>query len=190
MTYPNPPQGGNCARTSKGDFRCREGNFALNNIKTTNHHEIITRSPEQTRALGQRLGQRLDKGMVLGLNGDLGSGKTCFVQGLARGLEVSEVYDITSPTYTLINEYPGRLPLYHVDLYRLGGHVDSGDLGLDEIFYDGGVVAVEWADRLAPRDWPPTYLDLVFTIEPDDSRRIRINAYGLADDNLLKELFG
>ena len=152
--------------------------------------EIITHSPEQTRALGEKLGRRLDQGLVLGLNGDLGSGKTCFVQGLARGLEVSAAYDITSPTYTLIHEYPGRIALTHVDLYRLESPVDLVDMGLDEILYDNGVVAVEWADRLASRDWPPAYLDLAFTIESDDSRRIRIQACGLVDHNLIKELFG
>jgi len=152
-------------------------------------NDIITHSPEQTRVLGKNLGQRLDKGLVLGLNGDLGSGKTCFVQGLARGLEVSAAYDITSPTYTLIHEYPGRLPLYHVDLYRLESPVDSAAMGLDEILYDNAVVAVEWADRLAPRDWPPVYLSLDFTIESDDSRRIRVQACGLVDDNLIKGLF-
>ena len=153
-------------------------------------HDIITHSAEQTRALGKKLGQRLEQGLVIGLNGDLGSGKTCFVQGLARGLAVSVDYDITSPTYTLINEYPGRLPLYHVDLYRLDAPVDSAALGLDEILYDNVVVAVEWADRLSPRDWPPVYISLDFAIESDHNRRIHINACGRAGDNLIKKLFG
>lgn len=153
-------------------------------------YDIITHSPRQTRALGNELGQRLDKGMVLGLNGDLGSGKTCFVQGLARGLEVPAAYDITSPTYTLIHEYPGRLPLYHVDLYRLESPVDSAAMGLDDILYGNVVVAVEWADRLAPGDWPPAYFELVFTIASGHSRRICIQPCGRADDNLIKELSG
>jgi len=152
--------------------------------------DIITHCPEQTRALGKKLGQGLERGLMLGLKGDLGSGKTCFVQGLARGLEVSAAYNITSPTYTLINEYPGRLKLYHVDLFRLDGPVDPSAIGLDDILYDNAVVAVEWADRLASQDWPPALLNLDFAFESDNSRRIRMRASGPVDDNLIKELFG
>ena len=89
--------------------------------------EFQTHSHGQTVALGRALGRRLHQGIVLLLFGDLGSGKTAFTQGLARGLEVPASFIVTSPTYTLINEYPGRVPLYHVDLYRLPAPVDPDE---------------------------------------------------------------
>ncbi|MGD8702479.1 MAG: tRNA (adenosine(37)-N6)-threonylcarbamoyltransferase complex ATPase subunit type 1 TsaE, partial [Desulfosarcina sp.] len=91
---------------------------------------IETRSYEKTVALGCTLGRRLEQATVFLLFGDLGSGKTAFAQGLARGLDVPPSYIVTSPTYTLINEYPGKLPFYHVDLYRLPTPVDPDELGL------------------------------------------------------------
>ena len=94
---------------------------------------VTTRSPGATRALGRAIGEQLSRAMVVALYGDLGSGKTVLVQGLARGLAVPEDYPVTSPSYTLINEYPGRLTLYHVDLYRLAGVSDFEDIGLFDI---------------------------------------------------------
>jgi len=150
--------------------------------------EITTHNPEQTRALGRCIGQQLMRGITLRLYGNLGSGKTCFVQGLARGLAVTDDYDITSPTYTLINEYPGRLPLFHIDLYRLGGSVDAETIGLWEIFGDDdAVAAVEWAERLPDEAWPDRNLKLDFTASNDQSRTIRIFGYGLETDNLIIE---
>ena len=109
---------------------------------------LITRSPEETRALGAAMGRRIDPPAVVALTGDLGSGKTCFVQGLAEGLEAPPEFYITSPSYTLINEYPGRCPLYHIDLYRLDGVEDTADIGLDDALCGDGVAAIEWPDRL------------------------------------------
>lgn len=150
-------------------------------------NEIITHTPDQTSALGRCLGQKIKKGLPLRLRGDLGSGKTCFVQGLARGLDVPKAYDITSPTYTLINEYPGRLPLFHVDLYRLEGSVDAEMIGLWEIFDMDAVAAVEWSERLAEHEWPEQHLKIDFTIINDEQRRIRLFGYGRGMDNLIKE---
>ena len=147
--------------------------------------EIITHSSKQTHALGRCLGQQLKYGIALRLCGDLGSGKTCFVQGLARGLEVPDAYEITSPTYTLINEYPGRLPLYHADLYRLDGSVDAEMLGLWEVFDSQSVAAVEWSERLAEEEWPERHLKIDFTIIDDDRRRIQLIGYGRDTDNLI-----
>ena len=110
--------------------------------------QITTNSTEETREFGKRIGLWLGDGNVLFLTGDLGSGKTTFVQGIAKGLEVPGDYYVTSPTYTLINEYPGRYPLFHVDLYRIENQVDLEDIGLDEMLYDDGVIVIEWADRL------------------------------------------
>jgi tRNA threonylcarbamoyladenosine biosynthesis protein TsaE len=144
-----------------------------------------TRSSEQSTALGRIVGQQLNSGLSLLLYGDLGSGKTAFSQGLARGLDVPEVYAITSPTYTLINEYPGRLPFYHVDLYRLKDPIDPEELGLDEIMEENVVVAVEWSDRLHPQDRPSQRLDLFFSVTGENQRSVNINGYGLGASNLL-----
>lgn len=150
--------------------------------------ETITQSVEQTRQLGRSLGRLLKTGTILRLNGHLGSGKTSFVQGLALGLDVPEAYPITSPSYTLINEYPGRLPLIHVDLYRLAGPEDADAIGLWEHFGRSAVVAVEWADRLDDCHWPENALSLDFRIREDDSRSICLNGYGLERDNLIRDI--
>ena len=112
---------------------------------TLSARRIVTRSPEETQALAASLARELGPGSVLALHGELGSGKTCFVQGLAMGLGVTE--PVNSPTYTLVNEYRGSLPLYHVDLYRIRQPSEVLSLGLDEYLYGDGVVAVEWAER-------------------------------------------
>ena len=150
-------------------------------------YELATCNPEQTRDLGSQLGRRIQGGLTIRLNGDLGSGKTCFVQGLARGLEVPENYDITSPTYALIHEYPGRIPLYHVDLYRLRGSMDADSVGLWELFDMEAVVAVEWEERLDESDWPETGLKIELRIAGDAKRHIRLFGYGLESDNLIRE---
>lgn len=84
----------------------------------------------------------------MALTGELGAGKTCLTQGIAKGLEISEGYYVTSPTFTLINEYPGRIPLYHMDVYRLSGSRDLEDMGYEEYFYGDGVVVIEWAEKV------------------------------------------
>ena len=107
--------------------------------------DVISHSVEQTRRLGARLAEYLEPGDVVLLSGNLGAGKTVFAQGLAAGLGVDE--PVTSPTFTLIHEYSGRLPLYHVDLYRIGGEAEAGDLGLEDYLYGDGVTVIEWAER-------------------------------------------
>ncbi|MBI5063450.1 MAG: tRNA (adenosine(37)-N6)-threonylcarbamoyltransferase complex ATPase subunit type 1 TsaE [Desulfatitalea sp.] len=148
---------------------------------------ITTHSPEQTRLLGYCLGNCIRKGIALRLHGDLGSGKTCFVQGLAQGLEVPDGYVIASPTYALINEYQGRLPLYHVDLYRLEGGLDADRIGLGEILGYEAVVAVEWAERLPANEWPEENLTIDFATTDDQRRSIRLIGYGRSMDNLIME---
>ncbi len=111
--------------------------------------EIISRSAQQTMEIARLLGGKLRKGDILALSGELGSGKTCFTGGLARGLGVSENYQITSPTFTLINEYPASCNLYHFDVYRLNGYSEFEDLGYEEYFSRGGVVVIEWAEKIA-----------------------------------------
>jgi tRNA threonylcarbamoyladenosine biosynthesis protein TsaE len=107
---------------------------------------IESRSPHETKSWGRRLASILEGGELLGLIGDLGAGKTCFIKGLARGLSLREE-DILSPTFTMIQEHHGRFPLYHIDLYRLE-EATLNDLGLREYLFSKGVAAVEWFERL------------------------------------------
>ena len=109
--------------------------------------EYITNSPEETEALGAALARRLLPGTVIAYRGDLGAGKTAFTRGLARGLGVKE--SVTSPTYTIVNEYPGgRLPLFHFDMYRLGSADELFDIGWEDYLERGGVCAVEWSENV------------------------------------------
>jgi tRNA threonylcarbamoyladenosine biosynthesis protein TsaE len=107
---------------------------------------IESRSPHETKSWGRRLASLLEGGELLGLIGDLGSGKTVFIKGLASGLSLREE-DILSPTFTMIQEHRGRFPLYHIDLYRLE-EATLDDLGLREYLFSQGVAAVEWFERL------------------------------------------
>src|SRR5208337_1338562 len=107
---------------------------------------IESRSPHETKSWGRRLATLLQGGELLGLIGDLGAGKTCFIKGLAQGLSLREE-DILSPTFTMIQEHHGRFPLYHIDLYRLE-EATLDDLGLREYLFSEGVAAVEWFERL------------------------------------------
>jgi tRNA threonylcarbamoyladenosine biosynthesis protein TsaE len=109
---------------------------------------VVSRSPEETEGAGERLGRTLGAGDVVALTGELGTGKTCFIQGLVRGLGVTR--QATSPTFVLVNEYRGRMPVHHVDAYRTTRLTELMDLGLPELFDEGGVTVVEWADKLGP----------------------------------------
>ena len=109
---------------------------------------IESARPEETQAVGERLGAALEPGDVVALTGELGAGKTCFTQGLARGLGVPR--RAVSPTFVLVNEYRGRMPVHHVDAYRTASMTELLDLGLEEMFAGDGVTIVEWADKLRP----------------------------------------
>ena len=110
--------------------------------------QFITKSPEETELLGQKLGAVLRGGEVIAYRGDLGAGKTAFTRGLARGLGIS--MRVTSPTYTIVNEYTGgRLPLFHFDMYRLGSSDELFDIGWEDYLLRGGVCAVEWSENVA-----------------------------------------
>ena len=109
--------------------------------------EYITHSPEETEKIGAALAQKLNAGTVIAYRGDLGAGKTAFTRGLARGLGYRE--SVTSPTYTIVNEYlGGRLPLFHFDMYRLGSADDLWDIGWEDYLDRGGVCAVEWSENV------------------------------------------
>ena len=108
---------------------------------------FLTHSPEETEALGEALGRRLRGGEIIAYYGGLGAGKTAFTRGLARGLDISA--RVTSPTYTIVNEYlGGRLPLFHFDMYRLSSADDLFDIGWEDYLLRGGVCAVEWSENV------------------------------------------
>jgi len=154
---------------------------------TSKQINIKTHSTDETRKLGQKIGILIKQPLVIALTGDLGSGKTAFVQGLAKGLAVPDGYYITSPTFTLINEYPGRYPLVHVDLYRLETIDGLEDIGLDEMLHGQAVLAIEWADKL----WdglPAEHLLITLEIIDDDRRTLGLNATGQNVVNLIKAL--
>lgn len=136
-------------------------------------------SPEDTFALGLRIGEGAEPGQIYMLNGDLGVGKTVFTQGLAAGLQIRE--PVSSPTFTILQEYDsGRLPLYHFDVYRLGDAEELEEIGCDDYFFGNGVCLVEWAERI--REWIPDGA-MTVTIEKDlekgfDYRKIIIEGMG------------
>ena len=131
---------------------------------------FITNGPEETEALGARLARALEPGAVVAFTGDLGAGKTAFVRGLARGLGVQD--RVTSPTFTVVNEYEGgRLPLFHFDLYRLGSADELFDIGWEDYLARGGVCAVEWSERMEELLEPGT-IRVDLRRGEDESRRV------------------
>jgi len=155
----------------------------------TKEHTIMTHSVDETRILGQKIGTLINQPLVIALIGDLGSGKTAFVQGLAKGLQVPDGYYITSPTFTLVNEYPGRCPLVHVDLYRLERINDLEDIGLDEMLHGQAVIAIEWADKLLD-GLPADRLTVTMEIVEDNSRTLSLDGTGHDGVDLIKALEG
>ncbi len=152
----------------------------------TQQRTIDSDSPDATRRIGARIGRRATPGLVLAIEGDLGSGKTCFVQGLARGLGVpAEVY-VTSPSFTLVYSYEGRLPLHHVDLYRLAG-CDLEDIGLYDLMVPPAVTAIEWPERMA-EDRPAQILTVRLQVVDDNRRRLILTGCGLEGVNLIRAL--
>ena len=134
----------------------------------------ISHSPEETLQLGKSLGSSLAAGDIILLFGDLGAGKTHFTQGICYGLELDKDFCIRSPTFTLINEYPGRLPIYHIDLYRIDNQEEIYALGLEEILYNRGVTIVEWSEKLRSARKPDK---LILNIQD----RIEINIKIISD---------
>ena len=133
--------------------------------------EITSARPEETEDAGERLGRALGPGAVVALTGELGAGKTCFIQGLVRGLGVTG--RATSPTFVLINQYPGRVPVYHVDAYRTESLTELMDLGLLELLGGEGVTVIEWADKLESL-LPPEAIHVHIDGVGDEPRAITI----------------
>ena len=133
--------------------------------------DFITNSPQETEALGQKLGQKLPAGTVIAYRGDLGAGKTAFTRGLARGLGIQD--PVTSPTYTIVNEYlGGRVPLFHFDMYRLHSADDLFDIGWDDYLERQGICAVEWSENVAEALEDPLTVTICKTGE--ESRKITL----------------
>jgi len=138
--------------------------------------EYVSLSPQDTEAFGRRLASRLEPGSVIALSGGLGAGKTCLVKGIACALGIDE--NITSPTYTIINEYriDGRTdgcPLYHIDAYRLNGDEDFDSAGAGECFSSGGITIIEWSERI-PGSIPPGAISINIEISGPQSRTFRL----------------
>jgi len=154
--------------------------------------KIITFSAEETRRTGEILGAYLKPGDLVCLNGELGSGKTVFVSGIAQGLGIGD--PVTSPTFTLVNEYQGRIPFFHFDVYRISDPDELYDIGFEEYFYRGGAVCIEWS-KLIESILPDERLEVEISRMPmaahGDKRQLLfryITADGVIPDNLRKAL--
>jgi len=149
--------------------------------------QVTSRSRKDTAKLGEAVGRAVTDRLLIALTGNLGSGKTVFVQGLARGLSVPKEFMITSPSYTLINEYPGRVPLFHADLYRLSSAVDIESTGLLDTMVAQGVIAIEWAERICEEDLTKD-VTVRFDIKENDIRMITITGCGQRGVDLIRDL--
>ncbi|MGM9928655.1 MAG: tRNA (adenosine(37)-N6)-threonylcarbamoyltransferase complex ATPase subunit type 1 TsaE [Bacillus sp. (in: firmicutes)] len=148
-----------------------------------NEFEIITRSAEETSVIAYKMGQVLSKGSVITLEGDLGAGKTTFTKGLAKGLGIAR--NVNSPTFTIIKEYKGRLPLYHMDVYRVEDEYE--DLGFEEYFEGEGVTVVEWAHLIADQ-LPTELLAIQIFYQGECERKIVLKPVGDRYVDLCKEI--
>ena len=153
--------------------------FLYNYIGDKMEYKITTNSEQETIELAQNFESEKFPNMIICLNGELGSGKTMFTKGIANALGINEV--ITSPTFTIIKEYDGELPLYHMDVYRLDGNVDG--IGLEEYYTKGGVVVIEWADTI--KDYlPKERLDIKFVVVDENKRVLILTPYGKQYEDL------
>jgi len=138
---------------------------------------VETAAPHETGLFGERLGTLLQAGDVVGLNGPLGSGKTCMVQGIARGLGVPDEQYVRSPTFIILNIYSGRLPIYHLDLYRIASLEELEEIGFREAIEGGGVSVIEWADRVRGT-LPREHILLTIQHQGGDRRLLSASAEG------------
>jgi tRNA threonylcarbamoyladenosine biosynthesis protein TsaE len=148
---------------------------------------VISPSAEHTRTWAVRLGKLLRGGEIIGLVGELGAGKTCFVRGLAEGLEVSRKTSIRSPTFTLVNEYQGRLPVYHIDLYRLDSTGELEELNLREYLYSDGVSVIEWFEYF-PAEEVDDHLEVRLAYREGSERDMTFIPHGARYEELVQVL--
>jgi tRNA threonylcarbamoyladenosine biosynthesis protein TsaE len=146
--------------------------------------DIVTTNQEETQRFGAALANYLTAGDVICLHGDLGAGKTTFTKGLAKGLGITEV--VNSPTFTIISEYAGRLPLYHMDVYRLGENAPEEPMGYEEYFYGNGVTVVEWSEFIQSL-LPDELFHITIRILEGGKRLIEVQGEGERPQALIKE---
>jgi len=147
---------------------------------------VDSRGEADTEALGARLAQALEPGLVVALRGTLGAGKTRLVKGIAAGAGV-DAREVTSPTFVLVNEYDGEWPIYHFDTYRLESGVAFADLGIDEYFAGEGVCLVEWADRV-PEWLPADRVEVDIEVTGEESRRFTLRGLGPRSAAVIRRL--
>jgi len=151
--------------------------------------DFLSRSPQETQRLGEELGRRLQAGDVVGLCGELGSGKTTFTKGLARGLGMQAAREVRSPTFVLMQVLAGRVPIYHLDLYRLDDPAQIEQLAVREFLGGDGVAVIEWAQKY-PALLPANHLQVEFEHQTRRSRRIRLRGRGGRAQALLQQVRG
>ncbi len=149
--------------------------------------QITSGSPGETERLGAAIGALLQPGSFLALRGDLGGGKTCLARGVVASLAPQSSGLVASPTYAIMNCYPGSTPVYHFDFYRLTSEDDIAELGFEEYFYGDGVCVVEWSERLSGL-LPPDVLTLLFEYAGDERRLITITGSGQNSNIVLKQI--
>ena len=144
---------------------------------------LKTENINETHALGEKIGRAAERNMVFTLEGDLGAGKMTLTQGIAKGLDIKR--NITSPTFTILKVYQGRMPLYHIDAYRLEGIVQ--DLGFDELMDDDGLTVIEWS-QFVPSLIPDEHMTVSIRLLEGDQREVTFTAYGSQYEKLLEEI--
>lgn len=151
---------------------------------------FLSNSPSATQRLGRRLGEKMTAGVVIALVGELGCGKTLFTRGLCTGLGIPEK-EVSSPTFAFVNEYRGRLPVYHVDLYRIGDIEDGFEIGMLDYLAraEDGVIVLEWAEKVLSL-LPEDYLQVQFEVIASQSRRLELAGFGERAGALIRELNG
>ena len=152
-----------------------------------NSETLISHSPEETQAIGRKLGESAVAGDIYLLKGELGSGKTTLAQGILWGVGADEY--ARSPTFVLVNEYVARLPVFHIDLYRTGSTHEVADLGLDEYLFGDGVCIVEWPER-APASFPQGYALIEIAVSESTTRRITISSSSERYSRTIESLSG
>jgi tRNA threonylcarbamoyladenosine biosynthesis protein TsaE len=146
---------------------------------------IITNGPEETKKIGEEVGKLSRPGDLLAFHGELGAGKTCFIQGISQQLEVKDY--VTSPSFTIINEYQGKIPIYHFDLFRLNNVEEILELGYEEYFYGEGLTVIEWAEKIEQL-LPKEHLRIEIKFKDHFKRTISFIPQGNRFEKLLKEL--
>lgn len=150
-------------------------------------HSLVSRSADETQRLGALLGELLRGGDIVCVSGELGAGKTCLVQGIARGLGIDPSVRVTSPTFTLVGEYPGPVALRHADFYRVESYARLDDAGFLDLVDESGVLVVEWPERF-PEALPEERLEIAIELVSESERRMRFGGAGARASQIRKGL--